>query len=262
MARENESLAHARLVRHAHTRLAKPRVKRPARSRRANRIRSVSLFKHLAFLEDHGVRSAEEQMALDQALLESIEAPLLRVYRWAEPCVSIGYFGRLEEARELHPGLPVVRRWTGGGLVEHGADAPYSLLVPGSDPFNKTRPAESYAAIHRLLAETLAAFGVAAAFLERDHPKRSNACFANPVAGDLLAHGRKIAGAGQRRTRWGLLHQGSVQHALPTPDFGTRFAQALAEHVEHVTLPVGVLERAQQLAAERYATTQWLTGTR
>ena len=36
------------------------------------------------------------------------------------------------------------------------------------------------------------------------------ACFEKPVEWDLLCQGEKIAGAGQRRTRQGILHQGSV----------------------------------------------------
>jgi lipoate-protein ligase A len=36
-------------------------------------------------------------------------------------------------------------------------------------------------------------------------------CFANPVRADVMVDGRKIAGAAQRRTRHGLLQQGSIQ---------------------------------------------------
>src|SRR2546423_1117404 len=40
----------------------------------------------------------------------------------------------------------------------------------------------------------------------------SDNCFANPVRADVLLDGRKIAGAAQRRTTRGLLHQGSIQN--------------------------------------------------
>ena len=38
-----------------------------------------------------------------------------------------------------------------------------------------------------------------------------NECFAKPVRADVMIDGRKIAGAAQRRTRRGLLQQGSIQ---------------------------------------------------
>ena len=46
-----------------------------------------------------------------------------------------------------------------------------------------------------------------------------------------MVDGRKIAGAAQRRTRLGLIHQGSVQNLRLPGDFGFRFAARLGEKV-------------------------------
>jgi len=76
------------------------------------------------------------------------------------------------------------------------------------------RAADSYCHIHKALS----------AFLEgsltysnpihagkRSTNRSSRACFQNPVEHDVLdSVGEKIAGAGQRRTKLGMLHQGSV----------------------------------------------------
>ncbi|NBV87165.1 MAG: hypothetical protein EBS01_13095, partial [Verrucomicrobia bacterium] len=152
-----------------------------------------------------------------------------------------GYFQDLAAAQAAHPGLEIVRRWTGGGNVLHGNDAPYSLIVPRSEPFATRRPADSYCLIHKRLAAALSGIGTAVACIAESLPKQSAECFENPVANDLMQGSRKIAGAGQRRTRHGLLHQGSVQ--LGSTDFphAWRFAATLAETVERITLPARIL---------------------
>jgi lipoate-protein ligase A len=186
-------------------------------------------------------------MAVDRVLLESTALPILRIYRWAQPCVTIGYFESMAEAQIRYPSLPIVRRWTGGGTVLHGQDAPYSLIVPRTEPFATVRPGESYRLIHGALANALRTTMPEVTPAREAAPKRSNACFENPVADDLMAKGCKIAGAGQRRSRAGLLHQGSLQ--IGTSDFPHphNFATLLASAVQSTTLPAEMLERALSL---------------
>lgn len=191
------------------------------------------LFAHLAVWEDREPREAPLQMAIDRALLETSTVPVLRAYTWARACVTIGYFGPEEEAALAHPGLPIIRRWTGGGTVLHGEDAPYSLIVPRTAPFASVRPAESYRAIHGILATVLEPELPGVHTAAETAPKRSSACFENPVADDLLLGGCKVAGAGQRRTRAGLLHQGSVQIGCRFFEPAHRFARALSPSTEN-----------------------------
>ena len=70
-----------------------------------------------------------------------IERPLLRVYRWERPAVSFGYFERWEPVREKYPEREAVRRWTGGGVVLHGEDFTYSMLIPRASPASRHPPA-------------------------------------------------------------------------------------------------------------------------
>jgi hypothetical protein len=69
---------------------------------------------------------------------------------------------------------------------------------------------------------------------------------------------KKLCGGAQRRTRNGLLHQGSIQNARLSADFAFRLLSLMAA----ATLPFFpgrvALARAQELLAEKYATSAWL----
>lgn len=222
------------------------------------------LFEQLDLLADPEPRCAALNMALDEVLLARAPAPLLRVYRWARPAVSFGYFERWQTVVAAHPGREIVRRWTGGGVVLHGEDWTYSLIVPRSFPFARVNAAESYHVLHEALARVIEATeaGKAVGAVELTPAaaeKTSRACFENPARHDLLVAGRKIAGGAQRRSRFGLLHQGSVQGIVLPPDFATRLAAALGERqgLPRQRLCPEELEDAARLASSKYATEAW-----
>ena len=66
-------------------------------------------------------RGGAFNMALDEAMLELADEPWLRVYGWREPTISIGFSQSLGAIPENRRDWLVVRRWTGGGVVEHQA---------------------------------------------------------------------------------------------------------------------------------------------
>jgi lipoate-protein ligase A len=214
------------------------------------------LFDLLVQLDDPEPHSAALNMAIDEALLRTADVPLLRCYRWERPAVSFGYFGRFAEVEAAWPRRDAVRRWTGGGIVPHGEDFTYSLIVPRGSPVAALSPAESYRAIHAALARLPMMASVALAESLQD--KVSNACFENPVRYDLVAGAEKIAGAAQRRTRHGLLHQGSIQlHPLP-PNLAAMLPQVLASKTEQRSLTPDVCDLAARLTVEKYGTPSWL----
>ncbi|MEK0446036.1 MAG: hypothetical protein RLZZ399_1357 [Verrucomicrobiota bacterium] len=208
-------------------------------------------------LEDGHPRPPALQMALDEVLLRAVSQPLLRVYRWDRPCITIGYFGCMSAARESLGSMEITRRWTGGGSVAHVGDWPYSLLVPAGHPFFNVRPAESYRLIHLALFEVLAREGCHYELADQDCPKRSSACFDNPVRSDLIRNGKKIAGAGQRRSRAGLLHQGSVQIPESEHPSGRTLAERMSRVVEAFSLTPDILKAAEALASDKYANPAW-----
>ncbi|MGC4016651.1 MAG: hypothetical protein QM755_19355 [Luteolibacter sp.] len=198
-------------------------------------------------------------MAVDEWLLETAAQPVLRVYRWQPGWGSIGYFGSLAEARGNFPDLDWVRRWTGGGTVDHRSDWTYTLVVPMGFTLAQTRGAESYRVLHAALAAILPLEGIDARLSDGGDETGAASCFENPVCHDLIdAMGRKLAGAGQRRSRQGLLHQGSVAgavgHALAM-ERAARLAQALTGRVEPwLAIPP---EEEIALRAGRYEDRKW-----
>ena len=105
-----------------------------------------------------------------------------------------------------------------GAAFSHGDDLTYSLVTPAAYPASALGPAAIYAALHRAICDALREEGLETELASTAAPKISDACFANPVRDDLMLAGRKIAGAAQRRTRRGFLHQGSIQIPESCPD--------------------------------------------
>ncbi len=199
-------------------------------------------------------------MAVDQAWLEQSDVPVLRVYDWETATVSIGYAQNLAKLGEALPGWPVVRRWTGGGVVLHENDETYSVIVPAAHPWAETRPLESYRALHASLAEALVSAGIHGCRLAGPEDLIENPfCFVAPALHDVVLGKVKIAGAGQRRGKLGLLHQGSVQQVDVSAHFWRDWAAVLAKEVTQVDeLPPQIAARARELVDKRYALPQWL----
>ncbi|MGL5018429.1 MAG: lipoate--protein ligase family protein [Luteolibacter sp.] len=223
------------------------------------------IFGEMLLWVDAVRRPGPEAMAVDEWLLETAELPVLRVYGWLGEWASVGYFGEIAGARAAFPGVDLVRRWTGGGMVDHRADWTYTIVAPSGEPLAGWRGAESYRRIHAALAETLTSGGIEVRVSGGGEETGAALCFENPVHHDLLgAGGRKLAGAGQRRSRLGLLHQGSV--ALGGGDeMGSRGrAEVLAGKIARRWRHFEFLPDPQDLAgrvAGRYGNVKW-TGRR
>jgi lipoate-protein ligase A len=215
------------------------------------------LFPRLAFVLDPEPHEGSLNMAIDEVLLAGASEPLLRVYHWARPTVSLGYFGRAAEVAAAWPGRELVRRWTGGGTVPHGNDFTYTLIVPRSAPFFKLPAAESYCAVHQLVAALLASGETVPSVTAAAAPKVSTACFQTAVQHDVILAGRKVAGAAQRRTRSGLLHQGSIQQIQVPAQFQERLAQGLGAELHRRELLPEEVAQSRELAERRYATQEW-----
>ena len=235
----------------------------------------MSIFSALEVYHDIDSRSAALNMAIDETLLEIATQPTIRFYRWNHPALSFGYFGRLSDVEKEK--RDIVRRWTGGGIVLHGEDLTYSIIIPESDPAFAESSMSIYEKTHAAIRETLRTSGNSAvtccshaplARSARDFAAKENgpegrgynkdACFANPVRADVMLNGQKIAGAAQRRTRRGLLQQGSIQNIDLAPDFEKMLAGYLSQNCIERTIEQAHVERAHQIADEKYAAAAWL----
>ncbi|MBA2585853.1 MAG: hypothetical protein H0U99_05155 [Chthoniobacterales bacterium] len=212
----------------------------------------------LWLIDDLEPKSAALNMAMDEALLGEAKAPTLRFYRWRTAALSFGYFGKFSDVSTEESTREIVRRWTGGGVVRHGDDLTYSFVLPAEKRTSAPGPHEVYRALHESIAEVLRAAHITATVAASDAPKRSDSCFANPVRADVLIGAQKVAGAAQRRTRKGLLHQGSIQGLVLPDRFPTQFARALSQDFRERDLSPEVERRAEILASEKYTTEAWL----
>jgi lipoyl(octanoyl) transferase len=166
-------------------------------------------------------------MAVDEALADSVRdggPPVLRVYRWSPPCLSLGRnqpsdgYDRDEIRRR---GIDVVRRPTGGRAVLHHRELTYSVAAH-DDALGTLR--QAYASINRALVAGLRRLGVDAR-LQPAGPERAPLpslapCFEQPVEGEVTAGGRKLIGSAQRREGGVMLQHGSLpihddQSAVP-----------------------------------------------
>ena len=215
------------------------------------------LFEKLRIIHDETPRRAAMNMAIDEVLLAEITEPVLRLYRWEKPAVSFGYFIRFSAAKAVASGRELVRRMTGGGIVEHGSDLTYSLILPSAHPLAECPPRESYAAIHRAIASWMQQRGIDTALAPSAGAGTATVCFENPAESDIMAGTQKVAGAAQRRTRNGLLHQGSVQLPYLTDNDRKQFAASFTNDELEVGFASETLAAAEGLAAQKYARQTW-----
>ena len=200
---------------------------------------------------------AAHNMAVDEALLRTAARrgrPLLRVYSWERPAVSFGYFQRFPA--NLADGRELVRRPTGGGIVYHGADTTYTVVVPPGHRLFEMSTSEAYCALHKAVATALS-LRVELCATALESPRGGYECFQKPVAGDVVADGKKLAGAAQRRAKTGMLHQGSIATILTADQLIAGFRKVLRAEFDRYELSAEESALSERLAREKYGTNDW-----
>ena len=154
-------------------------------------------------------------MAVDAALLDSAVAgagATVRIYRWREPTVSLGYF-QSPDALEGTPfaKLPRVRRLSGGGAILHDDEITYSCALPAGHPLAAV-PSQLYRRVAHAVSDLLTSLGASAN--PRGTPQAPASepflCFGRGDPNDVVSHGRKIMGSEQRRRRGAVLQHGAL----------------------------------------------------
>jgi lipoate-protein ligase A len=211
---------------------------------------------------------AAVNMSVDEALLVCARRPLLRLYSWDRPSISLGY-------RQAHPpwlsrcdelDIPVVRRVSGGGAVVHAGDLTYAVVAPLATPGLPGDLRGSFEWIRDALLSGLRQAGLdARRGRAREGSDRLEVCFAGATGFELELDGRKLVGSAQRRTPWAFLQHGSIRLSddralyrdvlgevppLPAADISAALAtRAIAAAFERVLGEP--LEVSQRSAAER-----------
>jgi lipoate-protein ligase A len=146
-----------------------------------------------------GYNSGPWNMALDEVLMNCINCchnmPILRIYGWHPPTVSIGYFQSMDEEVDIKRcrqiGIDVVRRITGGGAVLHESELTYSF-VTNVYPKNIM---ESYNLICEPIVMCINKLGFNAKFAPLN---------------DIIVNGKKVSGNAQTRKKDTLLQHGTI----------------------------------------------------
>lgn len=227
------------------------------------RLNFLKMFFDLNILFCTTPLEGPEQMALDEVLLGAVSRPLLRIYRWKSPCVTFGYFQKQELVKSLYPNSSLVRRWSGGGCVEHGEDFTFSLMISESEPVSKQAPSLFYRALHEAIVIALREHQIEARLATAEDQVVGASCFVAPCSCDVMLGQKKIVGGAQRRSRGRLLHQGSLNLGARRWELsdGEKFFFSLAKQLApEVTLmdekPEWV-EEAHQLSLQRYRLASW-----
>ena len=183
-------------------------------------------------LIDTGVGSASYNMAVDEALLENFKVdslPILRLYRW-EDSLSFGRYSDVKKSVNLEllfkKNLSYTRRMTGGGVLIHGGDLSYSLLLP-KEILKEFGVKESYRYLCAFLINFYKKLGLHAEFAQelKLENAKSNICMASNEAYDIVIDGKKIGGNAQRHTKTVLFQHGSVPLSLKDELFEELFLE-------------------------------------
>ena len=238
---------------------------------------------------------AAENMALDFLLLQRYPAPKearFRHYEWRRPAFTFGFSQKI---KFVHANLPseilaqgeqpdaasfdLCRRPTGGGIVDHRNDWTFTLVLPRGHALYDERAAQSYRIVHECLTKALVDLGQPAEVKTKCEPcspegavpsealAQEGICFQRAELYDVVntATGLKIAGAAQKRTKHGLLFQGSIEKSavgtIDWEDFSARFTSALAHalRVEAKETPWPDLNEDEVSGLiEQYSSLEWV----
>lgn len=170
-----------------------------------------------------GAGDAAWNMAVDEAILESVIAgeqpPTVRIYRWANPSISLGRFQQAEKVLHLslcrERRVQVVQRLTGGKAVQHSHDLTLCVVAPLRFFAPAHRVVEVHLRIVHALARGLQPLGIETRPASRTDLRALRGthtnCFDHALPGDLTAlNGVKLAGGAQYRRADVIMEQISI----------------------------------------------------
>ena len=165
-----------------------------------------------------GAADGAANMARDRSLLDAQrpgDDPVLRVYRWDPPAVTIGYNQDLDDfdadlARAA--GYAVVRRPTGGRAILHAQELTYAVVGASPGPIFGDSLHAVYQVVNGALVAFLAGLGYRAEVSDGEArtEARGLVCFKSAGRYEIAVGGRKLVGSAQRRTGGCFLQHGSI----------------------------------------------------
>lgn len=190
-------------------------------------------------LIDSGLCDAAYNMALDEAIAISARngksPPVLRIYGWACPSVSLGSFQNIADIDLKYcseNNITVVRRPTGGRGILHGDELTYSFCVQNKGEFSGGL-LETYRKLGSAFQSALEAAGLKVSMkTERESGRnltKSPLCFDSKSFGEISFNGKKLIGSAQKRWDDGFLQQGSIPYSVDYERINLIF-KSVSEH--------------------------------
>jgi len=245
-----------------------------------------------------GNGDSSTNMAMDESVMiglrKGTSTPILRIYKWDPPTISIGYFQRISDIdldKCHNNGIGVVRRLTGGRAVLHHEELTYSILLTEKDftPFKKK---ELFLFIAQCLVDSLRILGVHSKIAEKSRGNLHSAnCFASPAQfevesrkegkligsaqvikdGIMLQHGAiPLTGAYSTITKYLTVDAKSFKSVSSLGEVSNtnvneeKLLSALktgfGKHIDLVDgeLSVWEMQKTVELAEKKYGTKEWL----
>lgn len=204
---------------------------------------------------DTGFNDPYMNMAIDEALVQLIgpeDLPIIRFFDWSLPNISIGYSQRV--GRE---DLPIVRRPTGGGVVFHGSDVTYSIVLPRRFDLDIK---DTCSLIQSWIRDGLDRLGLKTTQCREIKRGMPVYCSKSPSFGDIMIGDKKVGGLAGKRIRQKILCQGyldistyginkdQVRRSIIDNWCGRLFKDSLRDEEE---------ELANNLCENKYARDEW-----
>ncbi len=195
--------------------------------------------------------SSKENMATDEALLKTYtnnDLPILRLYTWDKDSLTIGIsqdidtYTFLDDKKEK-----IAKRITGGGILFHGHDLSYSLVIP-TNLLNGLNIKESYESICSFILKFYEKLGLNVCYAKDSQNielSKSEYCQVGFEAYDILVNDKKIGGNAQRRTKKAIFQHGSI------PIFKTKEDEKFGNSLEDIDININ-FEDAIKLLIESF----------
>lgn len=188
-------------------------------------------------------------MAIDEALLRSFDPasslPIVRLYGWNPPTLSLGRFQKASEVINLERcrtnEVAVVRRVTGGGVIYHADELTYSLVCTPEQIPPTTSIKDSFRVLTGFLMVFYRSLGLEASYALDTAAEgarlgeRTAFCFAGRESFDILVNGLKIGGNAQRRLKKVIFQHGSIPLQNRAATGLTYMREQLPEHAKGTT---------------------------
>lgn len=173
---------------------------------------------------DTGALPGPDNMAIDESLLclfrPTFSDPILRIYGWNPPALSLGRFQRAEEVLDLKrcrsDSIPIIRRISGGGVIYHADEITYSIVCSPEQIPGAASVKDSFRVLTGFLLKFYQTFGLDAAYAldtasdTEQLGVRTAFCFAGKESFDILINGKKMGGNAQRRLKNTIFQHGSI----------------------------------------------------